>query len=144
MIIIGDGPLNKLVSQWCSERSWGHYVGTKFGLEKAIYLKSALLNLNPGLVGLGILDSFLSKTPLVTTDCNIHSPEIAYLENGVNGLITPYNIEAYSKACVDLIRNSEAIEKMKDNCFFSAQKYTINNMVENFYEGIISCLKDFE
>ena len=60
----------------------------------------AAMQFMPGAVGLGILDSFALQTPMVTTTQNFHGPEIEYLENGKNGIITEDNIETYTNAII--------------------------------------------
>jgi hypothetical protein len=40
MIFMGDGPLQQFVSDFCANYPWMHYVGPKFGNERAPYLKS--------------------------------------------------------------------------------------------------------
>ena len=58
-------------------------------------------------VGLGILDSFALGIPMVTTDCKIHSPEIAYLKSGRNGLMIADSEEAFIEGVERLLKNDE-------------------------------------
>lgn len=98
------------------------------------------IQLNPGLVGLGILDSFVCGVPMLTTDCGIHSPEIAYLENGLNGLMTPNDLQSYVNACVRLLRDPLALDSLRNGCEASAREYTVENMALRFADGIVRCL----
>lgn len=105
------------------------------------YFKIAAVQIMPGAVGLGILDSFAMETPLITTVQDFHGPEISYLENGKNGVITKNDIEEYSNAVVKLLISKEYI-KMSSYCQLCAGKYTIEHMVENFKTGVLYCLDD--
>ena len=96
--------------------------------------------LNPGLVGLGILDSFTCEIPMVTTDCCLHSPEIAYLTSGTNGVMTDNTLEAYTQACVRLLQQPATLAKLKLGCAQSATEFTIENMASHFADGVLGCL----
>jgi hypothetical protein len=54
----------------------------------------------PGLVGLVIIDNFVTQLPMFTTDNNnnIHSPEVSYLQNDVNGVMTANTLDDYVDA----------------------------------------------
>jgi glycosyltransferase involved in cell wall biosynthesis len=140
MIFIGDGPEQHKIGNAAAKYPWVHYVGAKFGAERVPYFKIAKAQLMPGLVGLAIIDSFTTGVPLFTTDIPIHSPEIAYLENGVNGVMTGNGVEVYAAAVAEVMTNEELLPKLKVGCSKSAARYTIENMVENFADGIQRCL----
>lgn len=140
LLIVGDGPERKKVQDWCASYSWVRWVGAKVGRDKALYMSTAKILLNPGLVGLGILDSFVCQVPLITTDCGIHSPEIAYLENGVNGLMTVDNVQVYANACVRLLHDPDELDLLRSGCARSAREYTLESMVQRFADGIEHCL----
>lgn len=139
MIFIGSGIESNKVSEVSKLCNWIHYVGPKFGRERVIYFKISSLQLMPGLVGLGILDSFALETPIVTTEYKFHSPEIEYLENDINGCITPDNINDYSGTVIDLLKSKRYLDLIV-GCNSSAKTFTIEVMVENFTNGILSCL----
>lgn len=140
LLIIGDGPNCGMVQSWCDSHRWAQWVGARFDREKAVYISVAQVMLNPGLVGLSILDSFVCGVPMLTTDCGIHSPEIAYLENHVNGVMTTDDLSEYVKASVDLLNDPQMLESLQMGCFASAQVYTVENMAKRFAEGLIDCL----
>jgi glycosyltransferase involved in cell wall biosynthesis len=140
LLILGDGPDHDMVQACCATYPWIRWVGARFGKEKAAYMSLAHLLLNPGLVGLNILDSFFFAVPMITTDCGNHGPEISYLEHGVNGLMTANDLNAYTDACVGLMLDSKALNVLQAGCLASADEYTIDNMVNRFTEGISDCL----
>jgi len=140
LLIVGDGPEQNEVKHWCSEHPWSKWVGAKFGKDKVALIALADVMLNPGLVGLGILDSFVCGVPMLTTNCGVHSPEIAYLENGVNGIMTEDNLKAYVDACASLLGNATLASKLRSGCLASAEDLTIDNMASRFAEGLSRCL----
>ena len=140
LLIVGEGPERDKVQAWCAANPWARWVGARFDREKAAYVSMAQVMLNPGLVGLGILDAFVCGVPMLTTDCGIHSPEIAYLENGVNGEMTADDLIAYVEASVRLMRDPQALEALRAGCVASAREYTVENMAQRFADGVANCL----
>lgn len=140
LIIAGDGKQKDLVIEYALKYEWIHYVGLVKGIEKATLLYLSKVMLNPGLVGLGILDSFLSNTPLVTTDCGLHSPEVVYLENMTNGLMTLNDLDVFSSNVISLFQNKKLLNEIREGCQLSGEKYTLENMAQNFTDGILNAL----
>lgn len=140
LLIVGEGPEHDTVQAWCTAHPWARWVGPRFGREKAAYVSVAQVMLNPGLVGLGILDAFVCGVPMLTTDCGIHSPEIAYLESGVNGVIVADDLNAYVEVSVRLLRDARALDTLRAGCVASAQEYTVEKMARRFADGIAHAL----
>jgi len=140
LIIIGQGPNQDIAVEATKKFSWIHYLGPKFGFLKIPYFIISNILLNPGTVGLGILDSFVFETPIVTTNNKYHGPEIEYLVNHSNGLITENSIEAYAEGILSILRSRRYLYKLKQGCKESAQKYTVQNMVNNFAIGVKKAL----
>lgn len=141
LIVIGSGVDAGTVKEAASTRAWLHYMGPVFGLEKVKYFKLAKVFLMPGLLGLAVLDSFAQQTPTITTDFPFHSPEIEYLENGVNGIITPDNLQSYAQGVVALLKDEHKRMQLVEGCKTAAKKYTLDQMVSNYAAGILNCLK---
>lgn len=139
MIFIGSGIDAQKVALASSRFEWIHYLGPKFGNDQIKYFKIASLFLMPGLVGLGVLDSFALETPMVTTNYEFHSPEIEYLEDGKNGVVVANAVEDYADAIVKLLL-SKSYERMLAHCKTSAEKYTVEKMVENYKTGILKAI----
>jgi len=140
MIFIGDGPLQHLVSDACAGHSWMHYIGPKFGNERVPYIKVAKAMLNPGLVGLVVIDSFLLGVPIITTNPHFHGPEIHYLEDNRNGIITAFIVKDYAAGIASYLQSPEKQTRIKKSCAESSCIYTLDNMVDNFVSGVTSCL----
>ncbi len=141
LLIVGEGPERDTVRDWCAAHPWACWVGARFGREKAAYLSVAQVMLSPGAVGLGVMDAFVCETPLITTDCGNHGPEIAYLENGINGVMTADDLNAYVEAGVRLLRDEQELNRLRAGCAASAREYTVENMAQRFADGIVRCLE---
>ena len=140
MIFIGSGPEQGKVEKGAREYDWIHYVGQKFGRERAVYFKASQALMIPGAVGLAIVDSFVTETPLFTTNLPSHGPEIAYLRNRENGVMTASSVNEYADAVAAFLESDEAQQRLKMGCRQSAKMCTLDNMVSNFTIGIKSCL----
>jgi glycosyltransferase involved in cell wall biosynthesis len=136
LLIAGDGPQRGLVEQAAGLHPWIRWVGAVQGSDKAACLAVADLMLNPGLVGLGILDAFVAGLPMVTTDCGLHSPEIAYLDTGINGAMTDNTVEAYSTHCLALLNQHERRKAMGHAASLAADTFSIAAMAQRFCSGI--------
>lgn len=140
LVVIGDGPSAATIRQAMQTRPWLSWQGVRKGVEKAGWFKLADVVVNPGLVGLHILDSFCSGTPMVTTAESRHSPEIAYLKDGVNGLVVRGGVEQYADAVIELFNSPHKLEAVKQAALADARHYTLDHMVEQFADGIARCV----
>lgn len=140
MIVVGTGPSAAEVEAAAQVRPWLHCVGVRRGVEKATFFKLADLVLNPGLVGLHVLDAFCAGIPMITTMDAPHSPEIAYLQDDLNGLVCEGSMQEYAELVVDLISDPSRLNRLKHGAESSAGLYTLDNMVQNFVTGIEQCL----
>lgn len=136
LFIIGDGPLNKMVQKAADENPWIITTGPKFGRDKALYFRMADLFLLPGAMGLAILDSFAFETPIVTIKYDYHGPEFEYIEDDYNAIVAEGNIADYTSKVSELLNNPEKINKLKKAAGLMIGQYNIQNMVDNFIEGI--------
>jgi glycosyltransferase involved in cell wall biosynthesis len=140
LLIVGAGPDQEMIAHAAKIHAWIHYLGHLQGREKAKTLALADVMLNPGLVGLGVLDSFVSGSPMFTTNCNLHSPEIDYVNSGENGVIVADDVEAYTEAVVTTLQSPDKLAKLQQGAHAAASRYTVENMVDRLCSGILSCL----
>lgn len=140
-IVIGDGQSASVMRDAANTRPWMHCVGVRRGIEKATLFRLASFIINPGLVGLHVLDAFAVSLPMLTTSNALHSPEIAYLEHGKTGFITSDNPAEYADCALSLIRDVEYAGEIRINCRNAGLIYSIENMASNFSDGIINCLR---
>jgi glycosyltransferase involved in cell wall biosynthesis len=87
-----------------------------------------------------ILDAFAGGLPLLSTRLTIHGPEMEYLEEGTNGLLSEPDISAFATMTSDLLSDRQALARLQRGARESGAKYTIDNMVASFVAGIESCL----
>lgn len=140
ILFLGSGIDAVKVEEAATKHTWIHYIGPSFGKDKVLHFSIAKMQLMPGLVGLGILDSFALETPIFTTEYPYHSPEIEYLRSDINGVITPDTQEAYVKTVCHYFENQSELDSLINGCKKARNKYTVENMVANFSEGIKQCL----
>jgi glycosyltransferase involved in cell wall biosynthesis/SAM-dependent methyltransferase len=115
--------------------------GRLTGKPLAVLASAADVIVMPGRVGLVATDSFALGVPIVTTSWPFHSPEFAYLINGVNALITRDDSAEYGTAVARLLNDRTQLATLKEGCRRSAQHYSTENMVELFRLGVVSALK---
>jgi glycosyltransferase involved in cell wall biosynthesis len=140
LLVMGSGPDREKVERFCAANPWAYSLGMVTGMEKATVLSLGRVMLNPGLVGLGVLDAFVSGVPMLTMDCGGHSPEIAYLENGFNGAITANSLDDYVHVANEVLMDDGLYTKLHDGCVASVGRYTIENMLNEFSVGLEKCL----
>ena len=138
---IGSGPDEYLVRNATANLEWMHYVGPLFNEEKLKYFARAKLHLMPGLVGLTIIDSFITEVPIITTRDAKHSPEIAYLVSDENGVITGNELRDFVDKVIFYMRDDMALEKLRQGCREASRILTLENMISNFAQGIAKALE---
>lgn len=140
LVVIGDGPSAAELRAAAESRPWLKWLGVRKGMEKAAWFRLADVVINPGAVGLHVLDSFCSGTPMMTTAESRHGPEIAYLKDGVNGLVVHGEVEEYADAVIALFNDHVRLEGIKQTALSDARHYTLDNMVNRFADGIERCV----
>lgn len=136
LLMAGSGPEQPRVEAFARHHPWCHLVGQVRGRQKSDVLVAGDVILNPGAVGLGIQDGFAAGRPMVTTDGALHGPEIAYLENGVNGDMTGPQVSDFVAAVCRLHDDPERHARMSQQARRSAGTYSLDAMVRQFAEGI--------
>jgi glycosyltransferase involved in cell wall biosynthesis len=144
MLFIGHGQDAHIIASAAARFDWLHHLGPVFGTERVPYFMLSKLFLMPGLVGLGIVDSFALGTPLVTTNVAYHSPEIAYLQNGVNGITVANTNDpsVYANEVANLLLDDSALKKLVVGCKDSNSAYSLEEMVNRFAAGIENALEN--
>lgn len=142
LVLIGAGPDMGIVEAAAEENSWIHYVGPQFGDDLARHFAVARIFLMPGSVGLVVLDSFVLGVPLLTTSDPLHGPEIAYLEDGFNGVMVPGDGSdgSFVGAAVKVLTDDSLHARLVTGCRESAELYSVESMVDRFATGVIEAL----
>jgi glycosyltransferase involved in cell wall biosynthesis len=143
-IAVGGGPELPYLRSAAATRPWLKVTGPQFGREKVKLMALGHVFLIPGLVGLAILDAGIMGLPLVTTNYPFHSPEIAYLQEGRNGvMVRPWNDTiAYATAVIEqLTAGCDRRLEMRREARRIARGYTVDAMAENCASGIVEALE---
>jgi len=140
LIVVGAGPTQHVIEEASSTRDWIHYQGMQKGDEKTLAYASCKIILNPGLVGLHIVDALSAGKPMITTNMPYHSPEYAYLENNVNGIVTEENVESYASVVIELLTDDDKLRTISEAALSAKDNYSLANMVDAFTKGIKTVL----
>lgn len=136
LLVVGDGPSMPFMREAAASRPWLRLLGVRKGREKALYFAMSDVMLNPGLVGLHVVDAFCAGLVMVTMKGSLHSPEVAYLENGRNGLLTDDDAASFSSEVIALFEDPHRLERMRRSALADADRYTLDNMVASFADGL--------
>ncbi len=139
-IVLGDGPSMPILREAAASRPWLHLLGVTKGAHKALYFRMGAFMLNPGLVGLHIVDAFCAGLVMVTTTGARHSPEVCYLRDGVNGVMTSDSTTEYAQRVLALINDPVGLAQLRAASLADADVYTLEKMVAQFADGIEQCL----
>jgi L-malate glycosyltransferase len=142
LILVGDGPQRGRVDAFCAERDWAVATGALHGEALARTAALADIWLNPGMLGLAVLDAFALGLPVATTDNGIHSPEIRYLDDGRNGIQTRPEPDAYARAVARLLADRARLSTMAAAARESGQAHSVDDMAHRFAEGIEAALSN--
>lgn len=113
------------------------FAGEKSIDEVDLYLKAGDITVMPGMTGLAIAHSFALGRPYITIKSPYHSPEIAYLEEGVNALIADNNIDSFSEAVLSLVSDPKKRESMANAAFdYAVKELTMDYQLKGFKEAI--------
>jgi glycosyltransferase involved in cell wall biosynthesis len=141
LIIAGDGPMRPTVELAASEEPWLRYVGPVCGRRKAAFASVSDVMLNPGRVGLNLVDSFALQVPMITTDWDGHAPEFEYLVDGVNGKVTDSGLEGYVTTAARLLSDPGQLAVMRSGCRASRDHFSVEQMARRFAEGSCAALQ---
>lgn len=140
LVLVGAGPEESVAREAARTHDWIHYMGPRFGVDKASCFAIADIFLCPGLVGLAVLEAFAAGLPLFTTNTPVHSPEIDYLTDSVTGVITDFDPVSYADAVSACLLAPSSLTRMSEAALDASQCYGLDCMVENFAQGVLACL----
>lgn len=134
--VIGDGPDRDSVKSASREYPWFKWRGALWSDDKNEVLVRASLAVIPGMIGLPLMECFAAGVPVITCENSPHSPEIAYLENGKNGVMVTDTALAIASAASTLLNDSSSLAIMRGKCVETARNLSIESMVARFASGI--------
>ncbi len=140
LIIVGTGQDLDQMKELARDNHAVKFVGPKFGREKSVFFKASDVFVHPGSIGLAVLDAFAAGLPVLTSDFNVHSPEIEYLVAGKNGMQVPCDAEAFANELVRWYSNPALLEQLRAGARASAEQYGVEAMADRFRRGILQLL----
>lgn len=140
LLLVGGGPCATSTYASLSGVPWIHCLGPQFGKAKAQLFAIADACLIPGAVGLAIVDAFAAGLPLLTTRLPTHGPEIEYLEEGKNGLMSDPDVISYANTVAGLLSDRETLGRFRAAAARAGSRHTIENMIANVATGICQSL----
>lgn len=140
LVIAGGGIDEGLAEDAAEAHDYVHFVGPVFGERKAAIFALSRFIAFPGLLGLGVVDAFHYGVPPIAAEFKFHSPEIAYLIDGQNGLMTEESAQGLARGMIRVCTDDELWRKLVSGCRESSKKITIEEMYTRFADGIISAL----
>ena len=142
LLVIGGGNQLPLMQKFSETRPWLKVMGPRFGADKIELMMLGKLFLMPGLVGLAVVDAGAAGLPTVTTAFPYHSPEIAYVEDGKNGIIVQdwKSSRAYADAVVDLLHDVPRQVALSEAARAMADGLSVEAMADNFARGVLTAL----
>lgn len=142
LLVIGDGPERLTLKQRVRKRNIPdvQFLGAVTKAERlAPYLYSADLMFIPGYLGLAVNDAFVFGLPVVSQQApagrRFHSPEVAYVEHGVNGMLTPWNDQqALVEGVLHVLDHLEPFSRAA--CSYAQEHLTMDRMVKGLTDAI--------
>jgi L-malate glycosyltransferase len=140
--VVGSGAEEAKLRNLGRSRPWLRIHGRLFGVDKAHVLAAATAVISPGYVGLSVFDGLCAGLPTVIYRDISHAPESEYLVHGRNAvLVRPSSAKAMAAAVVDLHSDTDTRQMLGANAHTDSHRYTIDQMAENFADGIMDCLR---
>jgi glycosyltransferase involved in cell wall biosynthesis len=141
LVIIGSGETSVLrnLERRYGERSF-NYVGATEDISRFSVISD--LYVLPGAIGLGPLHSLCFDLTPAVIHSRVHGPEYEYLKSD-NALILPEGSSAmqYALAIKDLLEDRGRWADLRAHAWPSIRHLTIENMAQNFIDGVNSILQ---
>ena len=139
LVVVGGGPRETLYTQMVPEelRDDVHFEGPAL-VNRPSYYASADLFCSPitnASFGITLLEAMASGTPIVATD-NVGYRDLL----GAEGLIVPYNVEAFADAIIQTLSDDRLRIAMREAGLRKAEQFSwpsvVNRLLEYFNEVI--------
>jgi glycosyltransferase involved in cell wall biosynthesis len=141
LIIVGDGDIKNELKELCSilkiEDNVLFLPGTNDHQKLLPLFSNALAYVSPGACGLGVLHSFAHGIPIITCNDSNHGPEIEWVTNGFNGIISPSDsVDNIVLALKVLTENPFYAQQLGNNSFKTFAKASPEEMLKGFLSAI--------
>ncbi len=140
LLILGDGSEREMLEKLCDALNLRqvHFLGEHHDpIQVSVYFQLADLLVIPGLVGLAIVHGFAHGLPIVTTDHDLHSPEIEYLSKE-NGIQTSHEEKEFADAIGKVLGEKELLASMQLAARRRGDQLTLCESVKRFMEAILT------
>jgi glycosyltransferase involved in cell wall biosynthesis len=142
LLVVGDGPERKALEAQAAGRSDVSFLGPIHDPDEvARLMRIAAAVVIPGTVGLAINHAFAHGVPLITTDHVFHSPEIEYLEHGVNGLLISGGIDDLVGRVGQFLTDLEEQRRLREGALKTAAGLSLDHSVRAFDAGVIAAIR---
>ncbi len=139
MIIFGKGAEESRLRKMAADlNNVSFHRHDDYQLARALRVSSAVVI--PGYVGLAVTHAFAHGVPVLTRLGQMHSPEVEYVEDGVNGLMLPDEVEAFFSALDTFVDDLELQKRLSAAAIETAKMLEISYMVNTFREFVQSSL----
>jgi glycosyltransferase involved in cell wall biosynthesis len=140
LLVVVAGSEQPVVERAAAEHSWITYAGAQFGSKKRDFFLAADVFVQAGHpLGLNVLDAFAAGLPIVSIESPHHSPEIAYV-NDANSRLVAREGTNLSDALAAVLRDEDLRARMVEEASRTADRYSLDAMVERFADGIQRCI----
>lgn len=140
LLILGDGPERPCLERLAETLRLDdvHFLGEIVEpSESCVYFRMADLLTIPGLVGLAIVHGFAFGLPLATTMHGYHSPEIEYLSDERNGMMTPHDEVQYADRIGAILNAPARLAAMRRAATARGAELRLADSVRRFLQGIL-------
>ena len=135
------GLRNPSSATWRGGESWCRFLGQvqdSDALGRIFRASDAVVI--PGYVGLAVNHAFAHGLPVITCQSELHSPEIDYVEPGINGLILG-SLEELDAGLLLFASSVELRRSLSAGALLSREKLDLRHMVEAFDQGVSRALR---
>lgn len=131
VLVIGGGDGLALLAAQANQLPWLTLLGPLHGREKFVALAAARCMVVSGVAGLNLLDAMAVGLPVVLPQRADHSPEVAYVVDGTNGLVVQDDVEQLARACSRLIEDDALRAQLCEGARQTSSALTVKNMAGN-------------
>jgi L-malate glycosyltransferase len=136
VLVIGGG--DGLANLGSLNLPWLTLLGPLSGRDKFVALSAARCLAVTGVAGLNLLDAMAVGLPVVAPLRDDHSPEIAYVQTDVNGLVVPDDLACLADACIQLCSEDRFHQRLSLAAKNTADKLTVDRMAANMLNAVMS------
>ena len=135
ILVIGGG--DGLALLQTRQAPWLHLLGPLHGRDKYLALSVAQCLAVTGVAGLNVLDAMAVGLPVVVPARADHSPEIAYVRDGVNGWIVPDDIDQMAAACHRLLTDADLRQRMSEQARLTASRSDVQEVASRLLNSAL-------